>query len=187
LANIADVVEAGPRSLTAADGEAGKERSGSLSTSYLPRNFVLPEWNKTFSPNDFTMKKRTWRNTRSAVPRTSGPRKTLAIRDDVFHQLGINPLHEIHNRALLRDFVSELGRINTRDKTKLTWKNQRKLGQAVRRAKAMGIIPVFSKGQVVAPGTNQNRVMTSSTDLQSLQKAATEVDKNSIPGDSSVF
>jgi hypothetical protein len=27
LANIADVVEAGPRSLTAADGEAGKERS----------------------------------------------------------------------------------------------------------------------------------------------------------------
>jgi ribosomal protein S18 len=132
------------------------------------------------------MQKRTWRNTRSAILRTSGPKKALAIRDDVFHQLNIHPLHEIYNRFLLRNFVSELGRIIPRDQTGLTWKNQRKLGQAVRRAKAMGIIPVFSKGVSGGSGAKENRVMTSSSNVQNLQKAASEVDNNSIPGDSSL-
>jgi len=132
------------------------------------------------------MKKRMWRNPKSAIPRTSGPKKALAIRDDVFHQLDINPLHEIHNRRLLQGYVSELGRIIPRDQTRLTWKNQRKLGKAVRRAKAMGIIPVFSKGHAGGTGARENRVMASSVDVQNLQNAAT-VDSNSIPGDSGLL
>lgn len=131
------------------------------------------------------MQKRTWRKSRSAIPRTSGPKKALAVQGDVFHQFDINPLHEIHNRVLLREFVSELGRIMPRDQTRLTWKSQRKVGQAIRRAKAMGIIPVFSKGYNRGAGAKENRVMASSADLQNLQKAAPAVDINSIPGDSS--
>ena len=127
------------------------------------------------------MQKRTWRNTKSAIPRTSGPKKALAIQEDIFHQLHINPLHEIHNRVLLRGYVSELGRILPRDQTKLTWKNQRKLGQAIRRAKAMGIIPVFCKGYGGGSVPNENRVMASSADVQNVQKAANEGDTNSIP------
>lgn len=133
------------------------------------------------------MKKRLWRSPRSATPRTSGPKKALAIRDDIFHQLDINPLHEIHNRHLLRSYVSDLGRIIPRDQSGLTWKSQRKIGQAVRRAKAMGIIPVFSKGYLGAGfGAMENRVIASSAEVQNMQKAATEVDNNSIPGDSSL-
>lgn len=63
----------------------------------------------------------------------------------------------------------------------LTWKNQRKLGKAIRRAKAMGIIPVFSKGYNKGTGAKESRVIASSADVQNLQKAANEVDANSIP------
>lgn len=133
------------------------------------------------------MKNRMWRNSRVVIPRTSGPKKALAIRDDIFHQLDIDPLHEIYNRPLLRDYVSELGRIIPRDQSRLTWKNQRKLGKAVRRAKAMGIIPIFSKGFTGGTGAKENRVMTSSADVQNMQKAAAEVGSNSIPGDSSLL
>ncbi len=146
--------------------------------------FLSTSVRQVFSPNDLTMQKRTWRTRRSATPRTSGPKKALAIREDIFHQLRINPLNEIYNRSLLRDYVSELGRIIPRDQTKLTWKNQRKLGQAIRRAKAMGIIPIFSKGNGGGSGAKENRVMASSADVQNLQKAVNEVDANSIPDDS---
>lgn len=132
------------------------------------------------------MKNRMWRKPKSAIPRTSGPKKALAIRDDIFHQLDIDPLHEIYNRVLLRSYVSELGRIIPRDQTRLTWKNQRKLGKAIRRAKAMGIIPVFSKGYEGGSAAKENRVMASSADVQNLQKTAAAVDSNSIPGDSSL-
>ena len=74
-----------------------------------------------------------------------------------------------------------MGRIIPRDQTMLTWKNQRKLGQAIRRAKAMGIIPVFSKGYGKGTGAKGSRVIASSADVQNLQKAANEVDDNSIP------
>ena len=63
----------------------------------------------------------------------------------------------------------------------LTWKNQRRLGKAIRRAKAMGIIPVFSKGYNKGTGAKESRVIASSADVQNLQKAANEVDANSIP------
>jgi len=36
--------------------------------------------------------------------------------------------------------VNQMGRIKTRAETGLTWKNQRKVGKLVRRARAMGLI-----------------------------------------------
>ena len=45
----------------------------------------------------------------------------------------------------MSEFVTRMGRIKKRNETRLTWKNQRKLGKAVRRAKMMGIIPVLSR------------------------------------------
>jgi len=50
----------------------------------------------------------------------------------------------------------------------------------------MGIVPVFCKGWNAGFVTKENRVMTSSRDIQNFQKAAIEVDSNSIPGDSSL-
>lgn len=38
-----------------------------------------------------------------------------------------------------------MGKIKPRSQTKLTWRSQRRLGKAIRRAKMMGIIPVLSR------------------------------------------
>ena len=42
-------------------------------------------------------------------------------------------------------FVTHMGKIKRRSETQLTWKNQRRIGKAIRRAKMMGIIPVLSR------------------------------------------
>lgn len=63
----------------------------------------------------------------------------------MFHQLQIDPLHEAMNSRLLSYFVTEMGKIKPRSATKLTWRSQRRLGKAIRRAKMMGVIPVLSR------------------------------------------
>ncbi len=74
-----------------------------------------------------------------------GPDAKESRRRDLFHQLDINPLKEAMNSRLLSMYVSEMGKIQNRATTQLTWKNQRRLGKAIRRAKEMGIIPKFSR------------------------------------------
>ena len=63
----------------------------------------------------------------------------------MFHQLQIDPLNEALNSRLLSHFVTDMGKIKPRSQTKLTWRSQRRLGKAIRRAKMMGIIPVLSR------------------------------------------
>ncbi|KAH9844194.1 uncharacterized protein C8Q71DRAFT_731701 [Rhodofomes roseus] len=74
-----------------------------------------------------------------------GPNAKESRQLDMFHQLNIDPLQEALNSRLLTGFVSEMGKIKSRADTKLTWRNQRRLGKAIRRAKMMGIIPVLSR------------------------------------------
>jgi small subunit ribosomal protein S18 len=74
-----------------------------------------------------------------------GPPAKESRRKDVFHQLGIDPLRESFNPALLSYFVTEMGRVASRAETQLTWKSQRRLSKAIRRAKMMGIIPLHSR------------------------------------------
>lgn len=75
----------------------------------------------------------------------AGPPRPLAVREDVFHQLDINPLDEVLNSGLITQYTTDMGRIKARRETRLTWRNQRKVGKAIRRARAMGLIPSFSK------------------------------------------
>ncbi|KAH7931240.1 hypothetical protein BV22DRAFT_1027469 [Leucogyrophana mollusca] len=77
-----------------------------------------------------------------------GPGRRKARSQDVFYQLGIDPLHEAMNSTLLSAYVTEMGRIKHRTETGLTTKNQRRLGKAIRRAKMMGIIPWLSNTRV---------------------------------------
>ncbi|KAH7914394.1 ribosomal protein S18 [Hygrophoropsis aurantiaca] len=77
-----------------------------------------------------------------------GPGKRQARSQDVFYQLGIDPLHEAMNATLLSAYVTEMGKIKPRTETGLTTKSQRRLGKAIRRAKMMGIIPVLSNTRV---------------------------------------
>ncbi|KZS97778.1 hypothetical protein SISNIDRAFT_449341 [Sistotremastrum niveocremeum HHB9708] len=56
-----------------------------------------------------------------------GPNARDSRRHDIFLQLGLDPLREINNDQLLRG-----------------QRSQRKLGQTIRRAKKMGILPIWS-------------------------------------------
>lgn len=82
------------------------------------------------------------RNGRTAPPLVAPGRKE-AFQYDIFREFGIDPLWETSNSTLLATFVSELGKIRPRTQTRLTTKTQRKLAKAIRRAKMMGVIPLF--------------------------------------------
>ncbi|KZT42900.1 hypothetical protein SISSUDRAFT_793490 [Sistotremastrum suecicum HHB10207 ss-3] len=73
-----------------------------------------------------------------------GPNARDSRRHDIFLQLGLDPLREINNDQLLRGYLTRMGKMQTRVTTKLTQRSQRKLGQTIRRAKKMGILPIWS-------------------------------------------
>ena len=74
-----------------------------------------------------------------------GPGAAESRRNDWFYQLDIDPLDEAMNPRLLSYFVTDMGKIKSRADTKLTWRNQRRLTKAIRRAKMMGVIPILNK------------------------------------------
>ena len=78
-------------------------------------------------------------------PMLLGPPRHEAERLDPFRKLYIDPVDEVFNHKLMAQFVTEMGKIKGRPETRLTWRSQRKVGKAVRRAKHMGIIPWLSK------------------------------------------
>ncbi|KAG1752642.1 uncharacterized protein EDB91DRAFT_1243405 [Suillus paluster] len=77
-----------------------------------------------------------------------GPGSKQAKKQDIFYQLGVDPLQEASNDVLMSSFVTEMGKIKHRAETGLTTKSQRRLGKAIRRAKMMGVIPVLSSARL---------------------------------------
>lgn len=74
-----------------------------------------------------------------------GPPKKQALQTDFYIKQGnLDPLGEPMNHRLHSRFVTNIGKIMNRGQTQLTWRNQRRMGKAVRRARAMGIMPYFS-------------------------------------------
>ncbi|KAJ7590863.1 hypothetical protein C8J56DRAFT_545051 [Mycena floridula] len=105
-------------------------------------------YNNSFTkPYDFSYKGRQLKQFVSKPPRL-GPNRKASRSADPFYQLDIDPLDQAMNPALLCDYVSALGKIHPRQQNMLTTKNQRRLGKAIRRAKMMGIIPLFSNRNV---------------------------------------
>ncbi|KAJ6515734.1 hypothetical protein C8R45DRAFT_217420 [Mycena sanguinolenta] len=68
-----------------------------------------------------------------------------ARKNDVFYQLDVDPLKLAQHPAVLTPFMSELAMIHPRRTTALTTKSQRRIAKAIRRAKMMGVIPLYSK------------------------------------------
>ncbi|KAJ3909905.1 ribosomal protein S18, partial [Lentinula edodes] len=77
-----------------------------------------------------------------------GPSRREAQYKDPFYRLGVDPLKQAMNPAMLLPFISEMGKVYGRNVTGLTKKNQRRVGKAIRRAKMMGIIPILSKRNI---------------------------------------
>ncbi|KAL0949386.1 hypothetical protein HGRIS_009451 [Hohenbuehelia grisea] len=98
-------------------------------------------------PHQLTYKARVKPTKRLSRPPIVGPGAAEARKHDVFYQLGMDPLDQCMNPALLSHFVSEMGKVYGRHITKLTTNSQRRVGKAVRRAKMMGIIPVLSRAR----------------------------------------
>ncbi|PPQ77357.1 hypothetical protein CVT25_010939 [Psilocybe cyanescens] len=73
------------------------------------------------------------------------PSPAVARQKDIFHQLNLDPRDFTTNRAILYEFVTEMGKIKSRSQTQLSVKTQRLLGRTIRRSKMMGIIPTLSK------------------------------------------
>lgn len=97
------------------------------------------------SPVEFGMKARTMSDKPFRKSWRLGPSRSEAQLKDIFRQLQIDPLHEVTNSSLMSEFVTEMGKIKGRAETGLTWRSQRMVGKAIRRAKGMGIIPWLSK------------------------------------------
>src|ERR1700761_97594 len=102
-----------------------------------------------YSPNMLSRKHREPRPRPSPYPleKTPGPNSSDARKTDIFYQLSIDPLREVNNARLLCSYTTGLGKIKSRHSTGLTHYNQRRLGKAIRRARAMGIVPFMSRNR----------------------------------------
>ncbi|KAI8871417.1 37S ribosomal protein S18, partial [Ramicandelaber brevisporus] len=76
-------------------------------------------------------------------------KKRKSLKPDIFHAFDINPLHEYKYVSLLSQYVTDMGRIISREKTGLTKINQRRVSKAIRRARAFGLMPVTYKSPVM--------------------------------------
>ncbi|KIM21020.1 hypothetical protein M408DRAFT_117045 [Serendipita vermifera MAFF 305830] len=124
-------------------GPSIPQRSSLQGGHQQPPGFVPFETGKAYNPYDFAPENRK-RPAYRRFPQGAPPR-ALAIRQDVFHQLDIDPLDEVLNCGLITSYATQMGRIQRRAESRLTWKSQRKMGKAIRRARAMGLIPAFSQ------------------------------------------
>ena len=89
-------------------------------------------------------KERSWQKL-PRKPDPFGPGRAQSEAKDAFVQLDIDPLHESTNARMLAHFVTDMGRIRKRALTGLTWRSQRRMAKAVRRAKMMGIMPILRR------------------------------------------
>ncbi|KAB5595496.1 30S ribosomal protein [Ceratobasidium theobromae] len=96
------------------------------------------------SPHHLTREHRIIRTERRRKDPTLGPFRKHAEAIDAFRKLNIDPLDEFKNALLLKAFVTEMGKIQPRSKTGLTQRSQRRVGKAIRRARAMGLIPLWN-------------------------------------------
>jgi len=81
---------------------------------------------------------------RQRLPRF-GPNRTEALKSDPISYFNIRPDHEHLNPIFLNGFLTDMGKIKGRNETRLTRKSQRLVGKAIRRARAMGVLPTMHR------------------------------------------
>ncbi|PWN42675.1 hypothetical protein IE81DRAFT_323228 [Ceraceosorus guamensis] len=96
-------------------------------------------------------------NVQTHAPRTYfraipllGPGRAEAELVDQLHKLQLRPGHpsladdSYKNPVLLMPYISDMGKIKRRALSRLTRRSQREVGKAIRRARAMGLVPIMS-------------------------------------------
>ncbi|KAL5530382.1 hypothetical protein ACEPAF_6640 [Sanghuangporus sanghuang] len=105
----------------------GNLQSSSFTSAYRSIEFNRQQYGRPFY--------------RGRVP--LGPGREARYRD-IFLQHEIDPRREAHNEELMSAYMSRLGQIKPRSVTNLSQRSQRLVGKAIKRAKMMGVVPVFS-------------------------------------------
>ncbi|KAH3684703.1 hypothetical protein WICPIJ_004338 [Wickerhamomyces pijperi] len=95
----------------------------------LIKNFNAGE---TYDPFDFSIAKLNLDRKQKKL--------NLANETGVFDKKKLNPLDYYTSPNELNKFVSSTGRIQARDVTKLTLKNQKRLSKAIKRSRAVGLM-----------------------------------------------
>lgn len=104
-----------------------------------------------YAPHDLSATEASKRKRPGAAGGGGGPAR------DVFDVLGINPLDEYKNFAMMREFCGPSGRIKHRSQTGLRSVNQRRVAKAVRRAVGMGLLPsVHAHPEIVERERREN-------------------------------
>jgi len=111
--------------------EAQITRTWTAGDIYAPHDLSPSEMQKArFARNSAAIARRAYRgNTRKKGGK------------DVIDDLGIDPMKEYKNFAMISEYVSEMGRIKHGRETGLRGVNQRRMARAVRRAVGIGIMP----------------------------------------------
>lgn len=120
-------------------GEDSRKTNTYVTVLWIPITLLI--WEQFLKPTDLLPREDPFRRKRALL----GPGAAESRRGDWFHQLDIDPLDEATNPRLLSYFVTDMGKMKSRAENKLTWRNQRRLTKAVRRAKMMGVMPILHK------------------------------------------
>ncbi|CEL59408.1 hypothetical protein RSOLAG1IB_03341 [Rhizoctonia solani AG-1 IB] len=155
-ANTTDQPTEGIRRLADLVQSAAEEQDGAALPANLLERPRPIQAGQFMSPHDFTRENRIPKPYMRRKDQTLGPSRAHAQSIDAFRKLSIDPLDEFKNSLLLKSFVTEMGKIHPRAKTGLTWRSQRRVGKAIRRARAMGFIPLWNS-PVVYDGFTLNR------------------------------
>ncbi|KDN46446.1 hypothetical protein K437DRAFT_107254 [Tilletiaria anomala UBC 951] len=129
----------------------GAADSPSLKSQPAPYQSLI--WGSYYNPSTFEHApgEEQFQRRRRAPP-LLGPGRKEAEAQDILHKLRLNPGKpsladdSYKNGALLTSYISEMGKIFSRAESGLTRKSQRNVGKAVRRARAMGILPAMARG-----------------------------------------
>jgi ribosomal protein S18 len=121
-----------------------------ISLSFLAAFSDFVHLKQFIQPHDITYKARTEgprlkRQARAIL----GPSRKSAEKTDPFFMLNVDPAEYSFDSTILSHFVSDMGKIHPRSITRLTTKNQRRIAKAIRRAKVMGIMPTFSRRDIL--------------------------------------
>lgn len=132
---FADIIDAlNSESATVSSGKASRDQHIIDLATGRDNNFLTPYY--------YSHKYGT-RPPRSINRKTLGPDAPDSRYLDPFRQLALDPLAECQNAALLSEFVTPMGKLIGRKETGLTWRSQRRLSKAIRRAKMMGVMPAL--------------------------------------------
>ncbi|KAF8759873.1 Ribosomal protein S18 [Rhizoctonia solani] len=142
MRRLADLVQ------SAAEEQGKRSRPPSNPVGKTKANTAKPGAPPLSHPHEFTRENRITKPYTRRKEQTMGPSRAHAQSIDAFRKLSIDPLDEFKNPLLLKPFVTDMGKIHSRAKTGLTWRSQRRVGKAIRRARAMGFVPLWSSPEV---------------------------------------